>query len=186
MKTISIAMATFNGERFIRKQLESLAKQTLSPFELVITDDGSTDSTLAIIDEFARQAPFPVRLYRNPTQLGYVQNFMHCAHLCKGELIAFSDQDDIWDDRKLRCACSVFEEHNPSVVFHDFHLIDKNDILIDPPGTTNRYSNIDHWTIVPGLTIVFQRELLAYTDLLGQSIDPGRPPTPLVRLIALP
>jgi glycosyltransferase involved in cell wall biosynthesis len=179
MKTISIAMATFNGERFIRGQLDSLARQTLSPFELVITDDGSSDSTLAIVDEFAKQAQFPVRVHRNSERLGYVRNFMHCAHLCKGEFIAFADQDDIWDEEKLNCVASIFDEQNPCVVFHNFRLIDKNGILIDPAVETNRYQNINHWTIVPGLTIVFHRDLLAHTGLIDQSIDPGRPPTPM-------
>ena len=62
---ISVAMATYNGERYIREQLDSIARQTLLPIEIVITDDGSTDRTREVVEEFARTSPFLVRLVRN-------------------------------------------------------------------------------------------------------------------------
>ena len=93
---ISIAMATFNGDKFIKEQLDSFAKQTITPFELVVCDDGSTDSTLGIVMNFAQSASFKVRVYQNPENLGFSNNFMKCASLCEGEWIAFSDQDDVW------------------------------------------------------------------------------------------
>src|SRR5262249_24814222 len=73
---ISVAMATYNGARFIRQQLESLAQQTLLPHELVVRDDVSTDRTLSIVEEFSRHAPFPVRIHKNDVRLGYPDNFM--------------------------------------------------------------------------------------------------------------
>jgi hypothetical protein len=101
---VSVAMATYNGERHILEQLNSLATQTLRPFELVVTDDGSTDATIRIIEQFAASAPFPVRLYRNPHRLGYADNFLQAAQLCSGEFVAFCDQDDLWlKDKLLRC-----------------------------------------------------------------------------------
>jgi hypothetical protein len=69
-------MATYNGARYIAEQLESFTRQTAIPSELVITDDGSTDDTLDIIDLFAARAPFPVRVERNVKRLGYRANFM--------------------------------------------------------------------------------------------------------------
>jgi glycosyltransferase involved in cell wall biosynthesis len=101
MTTISIAMATYNGERYIRQQLDSLARQTALPCELVVTDDGSTDCTLSIVENFALNAPFPVRVYRNTQRLNYAKNFLYAASLCKGDWIAFCDQDDVWLDHKL-------------------------------------------------------------------------------------
>ena len=68
---ISIAMATYNGAKYIRDQLETLARQSLSPMELVVTDDGSTDETLNIVEAFSAVAPFPVLVFRNATRLGY-------------------------------------------------------------------------------------------------------------------
>ena len=105
---ISIAMATYNGSKYLREQLDSLAAQTLPPCELVVTDDGSTDDTLGILDRFRRRAPFPVHLHRNEQRLGYRDNFLKAAQLCSGELIAFCDQDDVWmPDKLLSCGPSL-------------------------------------------------------------------------------
>src|SRR3954470_19575459 len=73
---ISIGMATYEGERYIGEQLESLARQKLLPFELFVTDDGSTDGTLDILNAFSEGSPFPVRIFRNSTRLGYEENFL--------------------------------------------------------------------------------------------------------------
>lgn len=101
-------MATFNGERFLEEQLESIAVQSRPPYELVVSDDGSSDATVSIIERFARRAPFPVHLERNPTALGYGENFMRAAARCSGDWIAFCDQDDIWLPNKLnRCAKAI-------------------------------------------------------------------------------
>ena len=102
MKTaISIAMATYNGEKHLREQLESLAKQTVLPLELVVCDDCSSDATVNIVNDFAASAPFVVRLYRNEFNLGYSDNFLKAAGLCCGQWIAFCDQDDVWLPNKL-------------------------------------------------------------------------------------
>ena len=81
---ISIAMATYNGAKYIRDQLDTLGRQTLPPVELVVTDDGSTDATLSIVEAFSAVAPFPVRIIRNTNRLGYEENFLKAASLCAG------------------------------------------------------------------------------------------------------
>lgn len=108
---ISIAMATYNGERFIREQLDSIAQQTLLPVELVVTDDGSNDSTLAIIDDFAKTAPFEVKIVRNEKQLGFADNFLKAASFCVGDFIAFCDQDDVWMVNKLERCMQAFHDN---------------------------------------------------------------------------
>ena len=108
----SVAMATYNGERYLREQLESVARQTLPPFELVVCDDGSADSTLRILDEFARSAPFPVHVHRNQRNLGYGDNFLRAISLCRGEWIALCDQDDVWLDHKLERCVEVLAGHS--------------------------------------------------------------------------
>jgi glycosyltransferase involved in cell wall biosynthesis len=91
---ISIAMASYNGGRFIGRQLQSFANQSLLPSQLVICDDGSSDDTVAIVEEFAARAPFDVQLVINPERLGYNRNFAKAIGLCTGDLIFLSDQDD--------------------------------------------------------------------------------------------
>jgi GT2 family glycosyltransferase len=81
-------MATYNGERHIKEQLDSLARQSLLPLELVVTDDGSTDATLAIVADFAQTAPFPVRVHRNVGRLGYVKNTPPRSVLLSGSRFA--------------------------------------------------------------------------------------------------
>lgn len=116
MTNISIVMATYNGERHVREQLDSLARQTSLPFELVVTDDRSTDATLSIVEEFGRSAPFPVRIYRNNERLNFIRNFLHGASLCKGDWIAFCDQDDLWLDHKLEVVSDYISRHPDSVL----------------------------------------------------------------------
>ncbi|HEY0412885.1 MAG TPA: glycosyltransferase [Allosphingosinicella sp.] len=99
--SVSIAMSTFNGERFLEAQLDSLAAQTRPPIELQIGDDISTDATPQIVHDFTRRAPFPVIFHRNETQLGFGENFVRTARRCRGDWIAFCDQDDVWLPRKL-------------------------------------------------------------------------------------
>ena len=117
-KSISVAMATYNGSNYLPVQLESIRTQTVTPFELVVTDDGSTDSTLLILEEFAGTAPFPVRVFRNEKNLGYADNFIRAASLCTGTLIAFCDQDDFWLSNKLEVCSAPFEDPEVRLCVH--------------------------------------------------------------------
>jgi len=92
---ISIAMTTYNGEKYIREQLDSILAQTENDFEVVICDDTSNDSTLSILKEYENKDS-RFRIYENEKNLGYRENFNKAVSLCKGDFIAFSDQDDIW------------------------------------------------------------------------------------------
>src|SRR5258708_2267565 len=123
MQRVSVVMATYNGASFIQDQLDSLAKQDLLPDELVISDDGSTDDTLDIVVAFAQQAPFPVHVHRNETRLGYRSNFMRAAGLARSDLIAFCDQDDIWDPRKLKICAAAFDDPEVLLVYHNARIV---------------------------------------------------------------
>src|SRR5215217_714545 len=98
----SVAMCTYNGARFVAEQLASIAAQTRPPDELVVCDDRSTDATIAYVREFARTAPFPVRIFENEKNVGSTKNFERALELCEGDFIAFGDQDDVWLPEKLR------------------------------------------------------------------------------------
>ena len=124
--TVSVAMATYNGERFLQEQLDSLARQTLLPCELVVCDDGSTDGTLDILNSFAAKAPFPVSIYPNETRLGYGLNFLRAASLCSGDLIAFCDQDDVWLEQKLARCSAVISSTKCNLVIHSARVVDGN------------------------------------------------------------
>lgn len=139
---ISIAICTYNGEEFLQEQLGSYLAQTRQPDEVVVCDDGSTDTTREILEAFAETAPFSVKLHFNEKNLGYVQNFGKAAEFCTGDIIAFSDQDDIWDKDKLRIIEAEFAENpNVGMVYADAEVVDEN---LQPLHTTMwRCNNFD-------------------------------------------
>lgn len=106
---ISIAMATFNGARWLEAQLSSFAAQTRLPDELVVTDDGSTDDTAAVVAAFAAGAPFPVRFTINPERLGFNGNFARAIALTHGNVVFISDQDDLWYPDKIAQIAALIE-----------------------------------------------------------------------------
>ena len=141
---ISVALCSFNGGRYIGEQLASIARQTLPPAEVVVCDDGSTDDTLDAVEQFARDASFPVRIERHASPLGIAANFSRAIELCSGDVIALSDQDDVWEPFKLeRIAAAFAANDRPGLVLSDARAIDSagNDLhyrlwdAIVPPFT---------------------------------------------------
>jgi glycosyltransferase involved in cell wall biosynthesis len=122
---ISIAMCTYNGEQYLREQLDSIAKQTRLPDELVVSDDGSIDKTLKLIEEFASSSPFPVRISVNDKNLGTTRNFEKAIWSCEGEVIALCDQDDIWHVKKLELVEALLASAaSVGLVISDAELVD--------------------------------------------------------------
>ncbi|MES3019829.1 MAG: glycosyltransferase family 2 protein [Bacteroidota bacterium] len=97
---VSIGLCTYNGSEFLSEQLNSILNQDYSNFEVVIVDDNSTDDTVNVIASFLQDPR--IRFYKNDENLGYAANFAKALSLCDGELIALSDQDDIWLPEKLK------------------------------------------------------------------------------------
>lgn len=172
---ISVALATFNGAQFVEKQLVSLARQSLTPAELVVCDDGSRDGTIRIVERFAADAPFPVRVQPNPERLGFADAFLRAASLCTGEAIAFCDQDDVWLETKLERCCARLSDADIALVVHTSRVVDER---LHPTGRS--YPNVrrdrveapltgDPWLAVRGMSMVFASRLL-------RSVDPVRRP----------
>ena len=119
-------MCTYQGARFVSAQLESIAAQTRRPDELVVCDDGSDDGTIEIIQRFAAGAQFPVRVEINSRRRGLVKNFERAIGLCAGDLIALSDQDDVWLPEKLaRIEAEFAGSAAVGLVFSDAEIIDE-------------------------------------------------------------
>jgi len=122
---VSIALATYNGETFLREQLASFLSQTRLPDELVVGDDSSRDGTRAILAEFAREAPFPVRVEVNDPALGPGRNFAATIARCTGGVIFLSDQDDVWHPGKIERMLEFMARHPGCLVaLHDANLVD--------------------------------------------------------------
>ncbi|HEX6624373.1 MAG TPA: glycosyltransferase family 2 protein [Pyrinomonadaceae bacterium] len=122
----SVAMCTYNGARFLREQLDSIAAQTRPPDELVVCDDRSTDGTTDLVAAFAAAARFPVRLHVNTENLGSTKNFDRAVSLCTGDLIALADQDDVWLPRKLELSeGALAASPRAGLVFTDAEVVDE-------------------------------------------------------------
>lgn len=123
----SVAMCTYNGAKYLGEQLAGLVTQHRLPDELVVCDDGSTDGTVKLLEQFATTTQFPVRLFQNPRNLGYSQNFTQAIRLCEGDVIALADQDDVWRPEKLGRLELIFKSE-PSIegVFSNGEIIDDN------------------------------------------------------------
>lgn len=98
--TISVVLCTYNGEAFLREQLDSILGQTLQADEIIIQDDNSTDSTMDILREYSKRFPH-IKVYCNSVNMGINPNFFSAINKASGDYIAISDQDDIWEEYKL-------------------------------------------------------------------------------------
>jgi glycosyltransferase involved in cell wall biosynthesis len=131
--TLSVALCTYNGEPYLLEQLESIARQTRVPDELVVCDDGSEDGTAAIVDRFAERAGFKVSIRVNAERLGVTENFARAISLCSGDVIVPSDQDDLWEPDKLAVLEACFRA-DPELLlaFHDLAVITPEGQLAGP------------------------------------------------------
>ena len=127
MNTIDIAMATYNGELFISEQINSIIKQTHQDWVLYISDDGSTDKTVNIINKFVLEDS-RIKLINVDRQGGVISNFNKALKSTSAEFIVLSDQDDLWPEDRLEVLLSAISKDNnvnqPKLVFTDLTLID--------------------------------------------------------------
>lgn len=115
---VSVAMAVYNGERFLQEQIDSILRQLGRLDELVISYDRSTDGTRRIIDSCAA-ADARVKVVENPGPPGVQSNFNNAIAACRGMYIFLADQDDVWMDEKVDAVLRVFAETGADVVVHD-------------------------------------------------------------------
>lgn len=126
---ISVAMATYNGERYIAEQLESICKQTKKVDEIVIVDDCSKDGTTEIVRRYGNQYPeCNIRFFENETNLGYKKNFYKAMSLCEGDIIFLCDQDDIWRENKVEVLTEILNNNS------DIALVSSSFIQINGEG----------------------------------------------------
>lgn len=130
---ISVALCTYNGEKFLREQIDSILNQTHLVHEIVVCDDCSSDTTMAIIEEYNAKHPNLFKIVSNETNLRSNKNFEKAISLTTGDYIFLSDQDDIWRNDKVEKIMEVFSK-NPTAegVFSNANFIDKKSERIFP------------------------------------------------------
>ncbi len=163
--SVSIAMATYQGETYLPRQLQSLADQTFEPRELVVRDDGSTDRTVEILRAFAARARFPVTVLDGAERLGYARNFVTAARHCTGDLLFFADQDDEWRPAKLETVAEAWQPGEPQAIFHDFALMTADGAELEPSAyAVLGRRGLSRAVAFKGCTLAVTREL---TELWG-------------------
>ena len=172
---ISIALCTYNSEKYLPEQLNSFLSQIRPPDEVLVCDDASKDQTVNILKKFQATAPFTVKIVENERNLGFNKNFEKAISLCTGEVIFISDSDDIWLPEKIARVLHQFQ-NNPKT-----QLVFSNEFLCDVSGKQlpqtfwqlNNFSEAEkklfdlplgyqillRKTLAPGHTMAFRTEL---------------------------
>lgn len=133
MSTIAVVMATYNGEKYVGEQIESILASTYQDFELFIYDDGSKDNTVSLIQNYEKQNPDKVHVFLNETNLGLTMNFLHALSRTTADYIMFSDQDDVCKHNKMAVTLKRMKHMEaqlgrecPIAVFTDAVVVDQN------------------------------------------------------------
>lgn len=160
----SVAMAAYNGEKFISEQIDTILASLGTEDELVISDDGSTDRTREIVKKYMKQDK-RIRLIDGPKN-GVKKNFENAIRACEGEYIFLCDQDDIWNEKKIEIVLKAFLETGCSVVVHDNVVVEEDgktviwDSFFKERGSgAGAKKNIWKNTYI-GCCMAFKRELL--------------------------
>jgi glycosyltransferase involved in cell wall biosynthesis len=183
MSAISVAMPVFNGAVYLPAQLESIARQTLLPAELVVCDNVSTDDSLAVLEDFARRAPFPVHIHPNTTHIGADNNFHRAFSLCSNPIIAYCDADDVWVPEKLAKCLAVVSQPGVVLVSHRSRLTDSElrplGVVLPDGLEPGKYAfphfPLRYWGF--GHQMVFSRELVPIMNWLRATVPVGSVPT---------
>ncbi|QQL49414.1 glycosyltransferase family 2 protein [Mucilaginibacter ginkgonis] len=167
-------MSTYNGARFLREQIDSVLGQTYRYIELVITDDGSTDGTIDIINDYVK-GDTRVKLYQNPQNLGFVRNFEKAIYLCTGDYIALCDQDDIWEPDKLQQLVNNIGDN--ILIYHDSQLFNEEGLMVKVSDVFNMYEGdsplaLLFYNCLSGHAFMFDKKLATYLKQNGP-FDPA-------------
>lgn len=168
----SVALACYNGEKYILEQLESILNQTIPPDEIVISDDNSTDDTFKIITEISKNSKIKFQILKNINNHGVIGNFTNAIIHCSNEIIFTSDQDDIWNYKKAEIILNAFNSSdNILLVFSNGELVDENlnylkTSIWDSVGINKYASKRGNWFnrclnnyFVTGATMAFKKQL---------------------------
>lgn len=166
---VSIVMATYNGEKYLRKQMDSILAQTHQHFELIVVDDASTDETLPILNKYAA-LDNRIHVFPAEKNLGFVDNFKRGIGLAKSEFIALSDQDDIFRKNKIELLLAALKDHQDcDLAVSDLSLIDEDGGEIaqsmwryqkNRPQQGKPFRRLIYLNFVTGCAMMFRRRLL--------------------------
>lgn len=166
---VSIVMGAYNGEKYLRQQLDSILQQTYQHFELVVVDDASTDDTLAILEEYAALDD-RIHVFPAENNLGFIANFERGIRLAKGEFIALADQDDIFRSDKIEVLINTLKAYpERDLAVSDLSLVDENGNVLSEsmwisqkmyPSTGHPFRRLVYENFATGCAMMIRRKLL--------------------------
>lgn len=168
---VSVALCTYNGELYIADQLYSITAQTHPVDEIILCDDGSSDSTLTIARQIQEQGS-PIQIHCNTQRLGFVANFAKAIQTCTGDIIFLCDQDDLWKEDKVALMLTYFQS-NPKLllIFSDGELINETGNSLNcrlwqalpyPPKKMPSFIDLLNHDLITGAACAFRRELITH------------------------
>lgn len=171
MKRISIALATYNGEAYIQKQMESLLNQTRPADEVIVIDDCSTDATVKLVTQFLEDhALRNWKLYQNKENQGYKRNFYHALEYTTGDFIFLCDQDDFWLPQKLEVMECICEKRE------DILSLSSSFRMVDPKGNPLDQKEATGWSnhgLVPMEVEKGELRQIPFSCILQYNLFPG-------------
>lgn len=181
--TVSVALCTHNGARYIEAQVRSILEQSLPVQQIVVSDDASTDDTVAIVERLVAESSAPPKLtvLRNATALGVTGNFQQAADACTGDFIVLCDQDDVWRSDRVAVAVDLMLSEPALLLTHsDARLVDGDGAplgltlfqaleiggAIDEIHAGRAFTALLRRNLATGATMMLRRELLAQVEPL--------------------
>lgn len=162
---VSVVLCTYNGAVFINEQIDTIVKQTYPLYEVIIVDDCSSDDTLVLVEAWASRHPY-IKLFKNDVNLGYNKNFEKAMKLATGDVIAISDQDDIWHHKKIETLLSHWQQE--TLLIHSDTIVFDGDVPAQPQPNKflKRFSGTNPrrlalYNTVYGHAAMIKKELLA-------------------------
>ena len=170
MKKVDILLATYNGEKYLKEQLDSILSQTYGEFRLLISDDSSTDNTKKILEEYTKKDK-RIIVFCQEKNLGVIKNFEFLLNKVENDYYMFSDQDDIWKENKIEQSIKYLEEKNADLIYTDLEVVDENLNVIYSSywklkgfyNKVKKYNNFESLYLnnfVTGCTILSKKELI--------------------------
>lgn len=168
----SVALCTFNGEKYVSQQLESIINQSIKPKEIIISDDGSKDKTIEIVGQILENSGVAYQILINNEEHGVTNNFRNAISHCAGPIVFTSDQDDQWHLDKAKIMLDVFEKNSKALlVFSDGELVDADMNLLNcsvwkAVGIKEEFLRENNWfhyllntCLVTGAAMAFRKSL---------------------------